>query len=191
MASLAIADPPYLGRAALWYGSAPARTYVGQTPGRARGRSHTAVEHHHDADRWDDADSHIGLIQRLEAEFDGWVLAASSKTFPALACGIPDTARVAVWHVTNAIPDGARVGNRWEPVIVRVPDSRRARRPGGLPVWDVLTAPHPQSGFVGAKPEAWVRWVLDMLGHEAGDEVVDLFPGSGTVDRVLREGVLL
>ena len=34
-------------------------------------------------------------------------------------------------------------------------------------------------GLVGAKPEAFCRWVLDLLGYVEGDEVVDVFPGTG------------
>lgn len=38
-----------------------------------------------------------------------------------------------------------------------------------------------QRGVVGAKPEAWTRWVLDLLGAERSDTIDDLFPGSGAV----------
>ena len=52
---------------------------------------------------------------------------------------------------------------------------------------ETILAPHPQAGFVGTKPDAWARWVLDMLGHRHGDVVVDdLFPGSGAVTRAMQ-----
>jgi hypothetical protein len=50
-----------------------------------------------------------------------------------------------------------------------------------------------RAGFVGAKPPAWTRWVLDALGYDPErDEVVDLFNGSGAVAGALAEaaGVL-
>ena len=74
---------------------------------------------------------------------------------------------------------------RWEAVILRQPDARRAYGTGHA-TGDVLSAPHPMSGFVGAKPAAWTRWVLDMLGYQPGDEVDDLFPGSGAVQRAME-----
>ncbi len=175
---LAIADPPYLGRAALWYGG-KGRSKQG-TAGRAAGRGDLAPEFHPDAARWDDPQAHIDLMAQLDVDYDGWAMAASAKTLDTLAPGIPEQARIAVWHVTNAIPDGARVHCRWEAVIFKQPRSRRARATG-MPVDDVLSAPHPMRGFVGSKPAVWTRWVLDMLGYQPGDVVRDIFPGSGAV----------
>ena len=179
---LAIADPPYLGRAALWYGG-KGRNKQGRA-GRACGRGDLAGEYHPDAARWDDPMEHVALMSRMEREFDGWAMAASGKTLaPLLGAADLHGARLAIWQVTNAIPDGARVRSTWEAVLVRVPDGRRAHGTG-LTVPDVLTAPHPMSGFVGSKPAAWTHWVLDMLGYRAGeDEVSDMFPGSGAVAR--------
>lgn len=177
----AIADPPYLGRAALWYGG-KGRSKQG-TVGRAAGRGDQTPEFHPDAARWDDPQSHLDLIARMVAEFDGWALSASAKTLRLIAAGIPARAHIAVWHVTNAIPDGGRVSHRWEPVIVSIPDERRARGTG-WDVHDVLTCAHPVAGFVGSKPEAWTRWVLDMLGYRPHeDTLTDLFAGSGSVSR--------
>lgn len=175
---LAIADPPYLGRAATWYGGG--QTGTGSTPGRVKGRSRQHDEYHVDAHLWDQPERHHELMDDLERSYDGWALAASAKTLHLIVAAMPDRARIAVWHVTNAIPDGARVRSTWEPVIVRVPEGRRAYGTG-LTVPDVLIAPHPMSNFVGSKPAQWTHWVLDMLGHQPGDEITDVFPGSGAV----------
>jgi tRNA/tmRNA/rRNA uracil-C5-methylase (TrmA/RlmC/RlmD family) len=35
--------------------------------------------------------------------------------------------------------------------------------------------------FMGAKPSEFCFWVFDMLGARQGDELVDLFPGTGAV----------
>ena len=181
---LAIADPPYLGRAALWYGGKQHPHYG--TPGRAKGRSRLSAEFHHDASAWDDPDQHMALMTDLDLQWDGWAMAASAKTIAEI---LPHAAslggRLAVWHVTNAIPDGARVRSVWEALIYKVPESRRAAGTG-MSVPDVLSAPHPVSGFVGAKPDRWTTWVLDLLGFDpAQDTVSDLFPGSGAVSRVV------
>lgn len=39
---------------------------------------------------------------------------------------------------------------------------------------------------VGAKPAVFCRWLFGLIGAEAGDELVDLFPGSGGVERAWR-----
>ena len=43
-----------------------------------------------------------------------------------------------------------------------------------------------KKGLVGAKPEAFCAWVLDLLGWEPDDELHDLFPGTGVMGRVIE-----
>jgi hypothetical protein len=38
-------------------------------------------------------------------------------------------------------------------------------------------------GLTGAKPEAVCRWVFEVAGLDPDDELVDLFPGTGAVQR--------
>lgn len=179
---LAIADPPYFGRAA-WYGG---------TAGRHAGSNgYRVTDSHPEADRWNDPVTHLDLLATLNG-FDGWALALSHDSL-ALYLAAPDrpwtnTIRTAVWVKPNAMPSASRVQNRYEPLLYRIPDTRR----GGSPrVTDVLTHPHePGRGFVGAKPRAWTRWVLDLLGYQDGDQVVDLFPGSGAVAAEVAQQVL-
>lgn len=183
-ALLAIADPPYLGRAALWYGG-KGRSKQGSV-GRACGRGALDAEYNPDAAIYDDPQTHRDLMSQMDSTYDGWALAASGKTVGwLLPWAYQRGARMAVWHVTNAIPDGCRVRNTWEAVLYRIPDGRRAVGTGHR-VPDLLSAPHPVSGFVGAKPDTWTRWVLDLLGFQPGDEVHDLFPGSGAVTRAME-----
>ena len=44
-----------------------------------------------------------------------------------------------------------------------------------------------KKGLVGAKPENVCRWILALLNVQAGDEVVDLFPGTGVMGRIATE----
>jgi hypothetical protein len=44
-------------------------------------------------------------------------------------------------------------------------------------------------GLTGAKPVAFNRWVLDLLGYVKGDEVVDLFPGTGGMGAVVDAAI--
>ncbi|VVE53410.1 hypothetical protein PCO31111_04887 [Pandoraea communis] len=42
-----------------------------------------------------------------------------------------------------------------------------------------------QKGFVGAKPSAFVFWLMSVLNVQIGDVVADLFPGSGDVQTAI------
>lgn len=169
---LAIADPPYLGRGHRWYGG-------GRGHFKDRGIS---ADVHPEAAIWDDPEAHRALVTRLVDEYDGWAIALSADSLRIYLEACPADVRVLAWDRGNGIPSGARVSNQWEPVIVYIPKDRRGRR-GDLAAADTLRAGVPyKSGFVGRKPDAWTRWVLAVLGYRpADDELVDLFPGSGSV----------
>lgn len=167
---LAIADPPYLGRARRWYGEGR-----GHAAGRGR------ADQHPDAGTWDSPEAHQRLVADLEEEFDGWAIAMSPDSLGLYLDAAPSSARVACWTRGNAIPSGSRVRSLWEPVLVRVPEERRDHGTGAI-IDDVLTAGITPGGFPGRKPEAWTHWVLAMLGYDpVEDELVDVFPGSGAV----------
>lgn len=88
---------------------------------------------------------------------------------------------VAVWNVSNAAPPGARSfwhHYTWEPVIVAPARPRKDVR-------NVLTT-HMLGGFMkgritGEKPHAFCTWMFALLGAETGDDLDDIFPGSGAV----------
>lgn len=172
MATLCIADPPYLGRATRWYGG-------GRGSGGGR---HHAPDVHPAAATWDYASTHTELVAQLDREYDGWAIAATAASLTTYLAAAPD-ARVLIWNITNAAPSGSRIHTTWEPVIVRIPPGRTSRA-AGLVVKDTLTAAAPRQGHVGQKPEAWTLWVLTVLGYTPdSDTITDLFPGSGAVGR--------
>jgi hypothetical protein len=150
-----------------------------------------AADHHPESAVWDDPERHAQLVRDLDAEYDGWAIAMARDSLAIYLAAAPD-ARVAVWHNPASWPPGNRVHATWEPVVLRVPLERRALRSAQY-VKDVLVATPPRHlGFIGAKPKAWTRWVLDMLGYDPDvDTVDDLFPGSGAVSAEVRQGVLI
>ena len=190
---LAIADPPYLGRAARHYGpGANARETFGSGPKRSstgRRASSYATTEHPDAAEWDDPATHRRLLDELERDFDAYAVAGWPTSLPVYLEHRPDL-RVAVWHKTRAVPGGSRIITSWEPVYLRLPDHRLPRAPG-MSVRDVLTHHADGQRHTGAKPPAWTRWVLTLLGYDPDrDTVVDLFPGSGAVSTELTQGIL-
>jgi hypothetical protein len=145
---------------------------------------------HPEAAAWDDPEKHRELVAQLVDGYDGWAIAMVPENLYDYLQWVPRRTRIAVWNDPNVMPTGSHPRRRWEPVLVFVPEGRR--RIGDVPgphVSDVLTEAHRgASGFAGAKPTAWTRWVLDMMGWDPeADTVDDLFPGSGAVQAVLDQ----
>ena len=186
---LAIADPPYLGRAEMFYGER--NTTNLNTNATARIGPARKADVHPDAAMWDDPATHQELVERLVDEFDGWAVAMVPDSLYHYLQWVPRRTRIAVWHDPNVMPNGCHPRRRWEPVLAYIPDGRlRINHVPGPHVGDVLTVGH-GSGFTGAKPRQWTRWVLDMLGYDPeADTVDDLFPGSGAVQAEIDQGVL-
>jgi hypothetical protein len=144
---------------------------------------------------WDDSERHRELIDSLVSMFpDGWAMSLSMPSLRTLLPMCPEDARVAAWVKTFcAFKKGVRPCYAWEPVIFwrgRNPNAGYSHKPpakGGAQTTpkDFLAAPITlKKGLTGAKPEAFCEWVLDLLNVQAGDEVVDLFPGTGVMGRV-------
>lgn len=181
----AYADPPYLGQGRKLYG-----------------------QHHAEASIWDDPEEHRKLIAHLAAQFpDGWALSASAPSLKTILPMCPDGTRIAPWVKSFcAFKKGVRPCYAWEPVLFW--GGRNTNHPppekGGkqttpkdyyedwTEVTGVVSPIALKKGLTGAKPEAVCRWILDLLNVQAGDTVVDLFPGTGVMGRVAAEitGVL-
>ncbi|PFG16294.1 hypothetical protein ATK74_0828 [Propionicimonas paludicola] len=184
MARLCIADPPYPPAASVRFDRpggrvvkrSRARRYYGDG---TRPRQERPADFHPAAAEWDDPARHAALAQQLATEFDGWAIATTPDGISAYG-ELPEV-RIMAWIKPNNPPTAHRIRGCWEAVLVCPPRDRRAGRAGDF-VNDVLTAPSPRIGFVGAKPAAWTWWVLDALGYQPDtDDVIDLFPGSGGV----------
>lgn len=163
----AYADPPYLGQG---------RRYAAQHP---------------DARDWDDPETHRNLIARLRREYpNGWALSASAPSLRTLLPMCPMDSRVAAWvKPFCAYKRNVRVAYSWEPVIFY--RGRVSSRDGAAVGRDHLSQPITLArGLVGAKSEAFCRWVLVLLGYVEGDQVDDLFPGTGVMGRVLDQMTL-
>jgi hypothetical protein len=197
-ARLAIADPPYLGRGALLYGpGANGRRMFDAGSSRDRkGWRHTPLRttEHPDAGRWDDPDRHRELVRTLVADYDGWAIAAAVDSLPVYLSVCPPATRICAWVNTKALPT-CRVSVGWEAVLAMIPPGRTAYGTGPI-MRDVLIAAPPNHlgsvRHVGAKPAAWTRFVLNLMGYDpTTDTVDDLFPGSGGAAAVIAQGTLL
>jgi hypothetical protein len=155
-------------------------------------------EHHHpDGLCWDDEATHAALIGRLSVEYpDGWALSATSGTLRRLLAHCPDGVRIGVWvKPFVAMKRNVTPAYAWEPVIF-CGGRKRTRDEWTGRDWVAAMPPvfsgECRDGVKGMKPDAFCQWLFDdLLGMRAGDELVDLFHGSGAVsrawDRYLRQ----
>lgn len=158
MARIAYADPPYPGCAHL-YKDHP--DYAGEV-------------------------DHADLIQRLEDDYDGWVLHSSSTAMHLVVPLLPEGVRVMSWVKSFcAFKRNVSVAYAWEPVYVKA-----ARKPvvsKRLTMRDWVECPITlRRGLTGAKPEAVCHWAFEMMGARPDDDMVDMFPGTGAVSKAWR-----
>lgn len=150
----AYADPPYPGLARRYYASAEV--------------------------------NHPLLIAYLCEQWpDGWALSTSSDALRDVLLMCPPSVRVCSWHRGERRGRSHRPRDAWEPLIVcggraRVIEPQES-------CCNALAAAgkhrsHP-GRLVGMKPPAFSRWMFAQLGAMVGDELEDVFPGSGSVSR--------
>lgn len=163
-AKLALADPPYPGCAHL-YKDHP--DYAGEV-------------------------DHKALLERLQDEFDGWVLHTHVPGLRLMerAGWLPDDVRIGAWFKSfAAFKRNVPVAYVWEPVIIKA-----ARKPvvsGRQVMRDVIECDDPgvkepitlKRGLAGVKPDKVCFWAFEVMGALPTDELHDLFPGTGAVGR--------
>lgn len=154
---MAYADPPYIGQSAKHYGDHP--DYAGEV-------------------------DHEQLIDHLVHDYpDGWALSLSSPTLKQILNLCPDDVRVMAWvKPFAAFKRNVRVAYAWEPVIVRPAE----RLEGAIPTRDFVAEPITMlRGLAGVKPDGFCHWLFTAMGLRpgVGDQLDDLYPGSGAVAR--------
>ena len=157
----AYADPPYLGC------------------------GHLYAAHHSEWAEYDDPAAHQRLIDRLCSEWpDGWAMSASSPSLRTILPMCPEDCRVMAWVKPFAsFKPNVGLAYAWEPVILRGGRKRERHEPTTRD-WAAVNITL-RKGLAGAKPAGFVHWLLDALHAQPGDQVDDLFPGTGSVSDVI------
>jgi len=158
----AYADPPYVGHAKACYG------------GGWKARPGKDVEHVAEV-------NHRELIDNLVESYpDGWALSLSSTSLHSILPMCPPDVRIMAWVKPFAsFKPNVNPAYAWEPIIVR---GGRKRGRTMLTERDWVSIPITlKKGLVGAKPKTFCYWLFSVLGMKKGDELVDIFPGSGAV----------
>jgi hypothetical protein len=155
---------------------------------------------HPNSAAWDDPEMHRTLINMLcLACPDGWAMSLSTPSLRVILPMCPPEARIGSWVKTFcAFKKGVRPCYAWEPVIFYRGRNKNHPPPekGGKQTTpkDFLLDDSGDTAFAGpitlkkgltgAKSEKFCEWVLDLLNVLPGDEVVDVFPGTGVMGRV-------
>jgi hypothetical protein len=155
----AYADPPYPGQARKRYGREP--EYEGEV-------------------------DHPELLRVLEGFPDGWGLSTGAYALRQLLPLCPEGVRVCAWvKPLHPCPETYGLHNTWEPLLIY---RGRQERPGRR---DWFEAGPARLGvgrrLEGRKPLAFCAFLFRALGMRPGDELADLFPGSGAVGRAWAE----
>lgn len=160
----AVADPPYPGQSAKHYREHP--DYAGEV-------------------------DHAELVTRLMDDYsDGWALCTSSVALSHVLPLCPPEIRVAAWvKPFCSFKPNVNPAYAWEPVLF-YGGRKRGRNLLTVRDWhsESITL---KRGLTGVKPESFCFWLFDFLGMQPGDEMHDLFPGTGAISKAWERFVAL
>lgn len=124
---------------------------------------------------------HAELVERLVGDFpDGWALSCLPRSLRELLPLCPVETRIAVW-VKPFVKSGGNPIYSWEAVLFVGGRGGRTWRGKDSVVASSLMGQ--QRTILGQKPPKFCRWLFTLWGARPGDELVDMFPGSGAVTR--------
>ncbi|HUR85663.1 MAG TPA: hypothetical protein VMY78_09980 [Solirubrobacteraceae bacterium] len=129
---------------------------------------------------------HLTLVAELKAGYpDGWALSTSAAALRDVLAMCPASTRVCVWRRRTRPTTSKRALSAWEPLLVVGGRELATDVPQDL--LDVLDYRGRYDAFpgalVGMKPPEFAVWLFRQLGARAGDELADVFPGSGAIGR--------
>ncbi len=129
---------------------------------------------------------HGKLIETLIG-FDAWALSTKSSSLQDILPLCPKGTRIGAWVKPQAaFTPWLRVQYQWEPVLFF---GARGGKPDSSNKWvsDWIKASPPVfvnrniGNTKGQKPIEFCAWLFALIGLREGDELHDLFPGSGAV----------
>ena len=119
---------------------------------------------------------------------DGWALSTSAMALQQVLALCPPGVPVCSWHRAVRPTRSNRPISAWEPLIVS--GGRELPTPRPQQIRDALAyggryRRYP-GALVGMKPPQFAAWMFVQLGARPGDQLVDLYPGSGAVGGAWR-----
>lgn len=148
---------------------------------------------HPQAHEWDDWKRHEQLICDLRDEYpEGWALSLSEPSLTdylhALWNNRVEDFRICSWVKPFAsFKPNVTVAHTWEPVILVGGRKRTREQPT---IRDHLSESITlKKGLTGAKPLRFNQWILGLLNWQIGDDLTDMFPGTGGMAEAIALGV--
>lgn len=129
---------------------------------------------------------HASLLEQLVDGFpDGWALSTSAAALRDVLPMCPAGISICVWRRRTRPTKSRAPLSAWEPLLVYRGRALQTGRPQAvLDHLDYRGRYDAMPGaLVGMKPPEFAVWMFSLLGAEPGDELVDLFPGSGVIGR--------
>lgn len=164
--TFAYADPPYPGKID-YYTDQPRNDWPDQPDGSGE------IDHRE-------------LIERLTGEYPaGWALSTSAAALRDVLPLCPPDVRVASWHRRVRHTRARHPLSSWEPLIVwrgRPYSTTASQTVLDRLVYEGRYKSYP-GALVGMKPPEFAIWMFRQLNASRGDDVHDLFPGSGAIGR--------
>ena len=124
---------------------------------------------------------HETLIEDL-CGYDGWALSTDERSLAGVLALCPPGVRILAWCRSNAPFFSPNPAASWEPVICKParirPITVRSYYVSGVPL-----GKSQRDGLTGQKPVGFCEWVLRCLGAAPADELVDFFPGTGSMTK--------
>lgn len=134
---------------------------------------------------------HRELVERLERDFDGWVLHTHVAGIRMLDRDhiLPESGiRICQWFKPfAAFKRNVKIAYAYEPVVLKpvrrpvVPSKEVSR--DWIEEAAVKESITMKRGLTGVKPERVCHWIFQLMGMQPEDELIDLFPGTGAVTR--------
>jgi len=145
------------------------------------GCAHLYVDHPDYAGEVDHGD----LLSRLDRDYDGWIYHTNSTTLPQTIILCHDLAitgyRIMSWvKPFAAFKRNVSVAYAWEPVLVKAARKPIVTQEVVMRDW-IAESITMRKGLTGAKPPKVCEWLFHVVGAEPGDELDDLYPGTGIV----------
>ncbi len=126
---------------------------------------------------------HKALINKLESDYDGWILHTSSVALKDIVPLLPKDARIMAWvKGFAAFKKNVSVAYAWEPVIVKAARKPVVSKRLVMRDW-IEHSITLRKGLTGVKPEKVCQWAFEMVGACPSDELDDMFPGTGAVKK--------
>lgn len=135
---------------------------------------------------WNDLETTLLLIDRLNREYDSWALCCKGDlpTITELGKRAGPDARLSPWvKPFHSFKPNVNPSHGWEGVIWKASRKRGRYEPTVRDFYiGNITL---KKGLTGAKPPGFNLWVLSLLGFRAEDQLDDLFPGTGSMGRAV------